>query len=82
MKDLPIKVQIVHSHFVFPPSTGGSDPLMPQNLTQGAHVPRGLVAVIAARLSVKDSKEVVVRSSDDLPGNELRILNSLHFCKI
>lgn len=72
MEDLPIEVQVIHGHLVLPPPAGGRDPLVLQYLAQGAHVPRRLVAVVAAALSVKDTKEVVVRSSDDLSGNELR----------
>ncbi len=72
VEDLPIKVQVIHAHFILPSPARGRDPLVLEDLPQGTHVPRSFVAVVAARLSVKDTKEVVVGTGDDLSGKELR----------
>ena len=68
MENLSVKVQTIHADFVFSFSTCGCDSLMSQNLPQGTHVPRRFIAVLVARLSVKDPEEIVVRTSDDFSG--------------
>ncbi len=64
MKDLPVEIQVVYTHFVlaFPSRRGYL--LVTKDPTKCCHISRGFIAVVLVGLTVKDSKEVIIGSSD------------------
>lgn len=65
MQDSPGIVQALDAYLVAPTPRASHHFAVAQYLSQLAHVPRGLVAVLHAWVAVEDAEEVVVAATDD-----------------
>lgn len=65
MQNPPGIVQTLNAYLVTPPPRACHHPAVTQYLSQLAHVPGGLVAVLHARVAIENAEEVVVTATDD-----------------